>query len=72
MFFFHFTTIFLPLAFFALFRVVVLTLTVSCVGFFVDVVVAGWLGFVGSLGFTSLPSTLNVLAAVSLNSLPSL
>ena len=77
-FFFHFTTSFLPLAFFALFSFVVLTLTVGCVGFFVDVVVAGWLGvvcslgFVRSLGFTSLPSTLNVLAAVSLNSLPSL
>ena len=51
MFFFHFTTIFLPLAFFALFSFVVLTLTVGCVGFFVDVVVAGWLGVVGSLGF---------------------
>ena len=61
MFFAHLIVIFLPFAFFTLFSFVVLTLTVGCVGFFVDVVVAGWLGFVGlftGVGDGVLPSTL--------------
>ena len=72
MFFFHFTTSFLPLAFLALFRVVFLTVTLAWV-VVAGAAVVGWLGFgvgsgfVDSLGVLSL-STVNVLVSV-LNSL---
>ena len=68
MFFFHFTTSFLPLAFLALFRVVFLTVTLAGV-VVAGAAVVGWLG-VGLLGFCVGSGFVDSLGVLSLSTKP--